>query len=78
MLAGAIESGDHGYDASDEALVEALHLLVLLCWYGGEPALWQPLLTFVDRLTPNRRSCCGCWCVPSPTRRVRVPPPCPG
>ncbi|MFF7369704.1 ATP-binding protein [Streptomyces tricolor] len=53
LLVGAIESGDHGYDASDEALVEALHLLVLLCWYGGEAALWQPLLTFMDRLTPE-------------------------
>ncbi|MFF5442118.1 ATP-binding protein [Streptomyces achromogenes] len=53
LLVGAVESGDHGYDASDEALVEALHLLVLLCWYGGEPALWQPLLAFVDRLTPE-------------------------
>ncbi|WP_381559925.1 AAA family ATPase [Streptomyces eurythermus] len=53
LLVGAIESGDHGYDASDEALVEALHLLVLLCWYGGEPARWQPLLTFTDRLTPE-------------------------
>ncbi|MFF9021223.1 ATP-binding protein [Streptomyces eurythermus] len=53
LLVGAIESGDHGYDASDESLVEALHLMVLLCWYGGEPALWQPLLTFMDRLTPE-------------------------
>ncbi|PSM42914.1 LuxR family transcriptional regulator [Streptomyces dioscori] len=53
LLVGAIEAGDHGYDASDGALVEALHTLVLLCWYGGDPKLWQPLLTFVDRLTPG-------------------------
>ncbi|MEU3526523.1 AAA family ATPase [Streptomyces sp. NPDC038707] len=53
LLVGAIEAGDHGYDACDEALVEALHLMVLLCWYCGEPARWQPLLTFVDRLTPE-------------------------
>ncbi|MFF0478854.1 helix-turn-helix transcriptional regulator [Streptomyces sp. NPDC004284] len=53
LLVGAIEDGDHGWDASDDALVEALHLLVLLCWYGGEPHLWQPLLTFVERLTPE-------------------------
>ncbi|MFG2134601.1 ATP-binding protein [Streptomyces sp. NPDC048751] len=53
LLVGAIEAGEHGYDASDDALVEALHLLVLLCWYRGEPELWQPLFTFVDRLTPE-------------------------
>ncbi|MGP4013883.1 ATP-binding protein [Streptomyces sp. 4N124] len=53
LLVGAIESGDHGYDASDDALIEALHVLVLLCWYGGDPKLWEPLLAFVDRLTPE-------------------------
>lgn len=53
LLVGAIETGQHGWDASDDALVEALHLLVLLCWYGGEPELWQPLFAFVDRLTPE-------------------------
>ncbi|GGM23089.1 LuxR family transcriptional regulator [Streptomyces fumigatiscleroticus] len=53
LLVGAIEAGQHGWDASDDALVEALHLLVLLCWYGGDPKLWQPLLAFVDRLTPE-------------------------
>ncbi|MGW1468233.1 ATP-binding protein [Streptomyces sp. NPDC002308] len=53
LLVGAIEAGGHGYDASDDALVEALHLLVLLCWYGGDPELWEPLRGFVDRLTPR-------------------------
>ncbi|MEV7074773.1 ATP-binding protein [Streptomyces sp. NPDC091972] len=53
LLVGAIESGGHGYDASDEGLVEALHVLVLLCWYGGDPKLWQPLLKYVERLTPE-------------------------
>ncbi|MFJ5035794.1 ATP-binding protein [Streptomyces sp. NPDC088560] len=53
LLVGAIEAGEHGYDASDSGLIEALHLVVLLCWYGGDPKLWEPLLTFVDRLTPE-------------------------
>ncbi|MGW5568125.1 LuxR C-terminal-related transcriptional regulator, partial [Streptomyces tendae] len=53
LLVGAIEAGNHGWDASDDALVEALHLLVLLCWYGGEPRLWQPLFRAMDRLTPE-------------------------
>ncbi|MFF4836322.1 helix-turn-helix transcriptional regulator [Streptomyces sp. NPDC001315] len=53
LLVGAIESGGHGYDASDDGLIEALHVLVLLCWYGGDPKLWEPLLAFVDRLVPE-------------------------
>ncbi|GAA3592809.1 LuxR family transcriptional regulator [Streptomyces osmaniensis] len=53
LLIGAVESGEHGYDASDDGLVEALHLLVLLCWYGGDPKLWEPLLRYVERLTPE-------------------------
>lgn len=52
LLVGAVEAGDHGYAASDAALVDALHTLVLLCCYGGDPELWRPLLDFVDRLTP--------------------------
>ncbi|MFJ3672541.1 ATP-binding protein [Streptomyces sp. NPDC090106] len=53
LLVGAIESGQHGFAASDDGLIEALHLLVLLCWYGGDPKLWQPLQSYVDRLTPE-------------------------
>ncbi|MFB7504059.1 helix-turn-helix transcriptional regulator [Streptomyces broussonetiae] len=53
LLVGAIEAGQHGYDACDPALIEALHLLVLLCWYGGDAKMWQPLTTFVNRLTPQ-------------------------
>ncbi|MFG2115801.1 ATP-binding protein [Streptomyces sp. NPDC048718] len=53
LLVGAIENGDHGYDASDDALIDALHSLVLLCWHGGEPRLWEPLLRAVDRLAPE-------------------------
>lgn len=53
LLVEAIEAGDHGYDASDSALVEALHTLVLLCSYGGDPQLWEPLFRAVDQLTPE-------------------------
>ncbi|MFJ4622389.1 AAA family ATPase [Streptomyces sp. NPDC088812] len=55
LLVGAIEAGaedGHRWDAADTALNEALHTLVLLCWYGGEVRLWQPLLDFLDRLVP--------------------------
>ncbi|WP_042394966.1 helix-turn-helix transcriptional regulator [Streptacidiphilus carbonis] len=53
LLVGAIESGGHGYDASDGALIEALHTLVLVCWYGGSPQLWEPLFRALQRLTPR-------------------------
>ncbi|MEY9934064.1 DNA-binding CsgD family transcriptional regulator [Catenulispora sp. GP43] len=41
--------------ASDEprdgfALAEALHTLLLLCWYGGRAELWKPLIRAVDHL----------------------------
>ncbi|PWI12927.1 LuxR family transcriptional regulator [Streptomyces sp. Act143] len=52
LLVGAIEAGAHGYDASDEALVEALFTLITLCWYSGDPQKWAPLFRALDRMTP--------------------------
>ncbi|MET7695926.1 AAA family ATPase [Streptomyces sp. NPDC005483] len=52
LLVGAIEAGGHGYDASDEALVEALFTLITLCWYSGDPEKWVPLFRALDRMTP--------------------------
>ncbi|WP_345127214.1 ATP-binding protein, partial [Streptomyces chiangmaiensis] len=42
LLAGAIAEGKHGYDATNVALTDALHLLLLLCFYGGSPEMWEP------------------------------------
>lgn len=53
LLTGAIEAGDHGWDAGDDALVEALFTLCTLCWYSGDPDKWQPLIQALDRLTPE-------------------------
>ncbi|WP_046731575.1 helix-turn-helix transcriptional regulator [Streptomyces humi] len=52
LLVGAIEEGDHGYDAGDPALVDALHFLLLLCNYGAREELWQPYYRAVARLRP--------------------------
>lgn len=52
LLVGAIESAGHGWDASDDALVEALFTLTTLCWYSGDPHKWRPLFRALDRLTP--------------------------
>ncbi|HEV7677973.1 MAG TPA: BREX system ATP-binding domain-containing protein [Candidatus Dormibacteraeota bacterium] len=53
LLVGAIETGAHGYDAGDEDLVEALHNLLLLCWFGGRPELWEPFYAALARLQPG-------------------------
>ncbi|MGW4488948.1 AAA family ATPase [Amycolatopsis sp. NPDC004368] len=53
LLAGAVESGVHRYDAHDGAIIEALHLLLLLCFFSGRAELWDPLYAAVRRLRPE-------------------------
>ncbi|MEV8631272.1 AAA family ATPase [Streptosporangium sp. NPDC051023] len=53
LLAGAIETGDHGYRADNPALVEALHTLMLLSWYGSAPDYWAPFDRVLRRLRPR-------------------------
>lgn len=52
LLVGAIEEGDHGFDAEDPALIDALHFLLLLCNYGAREELWAPFYAAVSRLRP--------------------------
>ncbi|MFE2040231.1 LuxR C-terminal-related transcriptional regulator [Streptomyces sp. NPDC059477] len=59
LLVECIRSGGdghapgHGYDATDRALIDALHLLLLLCAYGGRAELWSPFDDLVGRLRPG-------------------------
>nr|WP_307820216.1 AAA family ATPase [Streptomyces sp. MC1] len=53
LLAGAIAEGKHGYDATNVALIDALHLLLLLCFYGGSPEMWEPLHAALNQLRPE-------------------------
>ncbi|PZG24133.1 LuxR family transcriptional regulator [Micromonospora craterilacus] len=53
LLVGAIETGDHGYRAEDPALIEAMHTLLLLCWYGSAPEYWEPFYQALGRLQPQ-------------------------
>ncbi|MEU0568749.1 AAA family ATPase [Nonomuraea sp. NPDC005983] len=53
LLAGAIETADHGYHAEDPALIEAMHTLMLLCWYGSAPEYWEPFDRALRRLEPR-------------------------
>ncbi|WP_432974999.1 AAA family ATPase [Dactylosporangium sp. CA-233914] len=53
LLVGAIQTGEHGYRAEDPALIEAMHTLLLLCWYGSAPAYWEPFHEALGRLRPQ-------------------------
>jgi DNA-binding CsgD family transcriptional regulator len=53
LLVGAIESGEHRDDAGDRALVDALHLLLLVCFHSGRQELWRPFHEAVRRLRPG-------------------------
>jgi hypothetical protein len=40
LLTGAIATRAGRYDANDSALIEALHMLCTVCFFGGRPELW--------------------------------------
>ncbi|OKI54688.1 AAA family ATPase [Micromonospora sp. CB01531] len=52
LLVRAIEAAGPTYDATDTALVDALHTLQLVCWWGGRADLWAPFIDAVARLEP--------------------------
>lgn len=51
LLAGAIEMLADPFNPEDGTLVEALHSLLRLCFYGGGPELWEPFDRAVRKLT---------------------------
>jgi DNA-binding CsgD family transcriptional regulator len=53
LLVGAIEAQAERHNASDSMLVEALHTLLLVCFFGGRPELWEPFHAAVARLMPH-------------------------
>ncbi|GGJ28724.1 ATP-binding protein [Streptomyces brasiliensis] len=53
LLLEAIEKGDHDYRASRTDLVEALHTLLMICWFAGREDFWPPLYAAIDRLQPQ-------------------------
>jgi DNA-binding CsgD family transcriptional regulator len=48
LLVGAIEGGNHGYDATDAALVNAMWGLAMVSWLGGRAELWEPFLAMMQ------------------------------
>jgi DNA-binding NarL/FixJ family response regulator len=53
LLAGAIETGDHGWRSDDPALDEALHTLLLLSWYAGDADHWAVFHRVLARVSPR-------------------------
>lgn len=52
LLAAAVEAGDHGYDAGDSTLIEAMWTLLMVCWFSGSPESWVPFHAALARLRP--------------------------
>ncbi|MER6066307.1 AAA family ATPase [Streptomyces sp. NPDC001792] len=53
LVVSAIENGDHGYDAANTDLTDALYTLLLICWWAGREEFWAPLFDAIDRLVPG-------------------------
>ena len=53
LLAGAIETYADPSDASDEVLIEAIHNLFEICYFGGRAELYEPFDRALARLNPG-------------------------
>ncbi|MFD9368494.1 AAA family ATPase [Streptomyces sp. NPDC060020] len=42
LLSGAVSLRPEPYDPQDATLTEALHTLLMVCFFGGRPELWDP------------------------------------
>jgi DNA-binding CsgD family transcriptional regulator len=52
LLVNAIEMRRGPFQADNEILVETLHTLLVICYFGGRPELWGPFDTAMARLEP--------------------------
>lgn len=50
LLACAIHSTEHGWDAGNRGLIEAVSVLALLSYLGGQPEPWDSVYHALDRL----------------------------
>ena len=53
LLAGALAAHSGTLDAADEDVVGVLRSLLLVCWTGGRPELWNDFHAATDRLHPR-------------------------
>jgi DNA-binding CsgD family transcriptional regulator len=52
LLVDALRSQPAPWDARDKAIAEILHMLALVCWFGGDAGLWKSYREVVSRLAP--------------------------
>ena len=69
ILVGAIEAARPETPPA-LALIEALNLLCLVCFFGGRQELWPPVDAAINRLGPRRRHRWNCSVASSVTRRM--------
>ncbi|WP_093606316.1 AAA family ATPase [Lentzea waywayandensis] len=53
VLSGAIDAIADPGDARNMGLIEALHCLAMVCFFGGRAELWEPFHAAVARLEPE-------------------------
>ncbi|MFI7063772.1 AAA family ATPase [Kribbella sp. NPDC050124] len=53
LLVDAINDLDDPGDAHNKVLIEALYTLLMICFFGGRPALWPPYEAAIARLEPR-------------------------
>ncbi|MFD5467001.1 AAA family ATPase [Kitasatospora sp. NPDC127059] len=55
LLTSAVETsaGTHRYRADDKALVDALHVLAVICFFGAHEDLWRSYHRALELLTPE-------------------------
>jgi len=52
LLLNALRAQPAPWDRPDQVVVEALHTLALVCWFGGTAELWKPYREVVSQLIP--------------------------
>jgi DNA-binding CsgD family transcriptional regulator len=53
LMVGAIETLADPGDAHNKVLIEGLYTLLLVCFFGGRPELWEPFDASIGRLRPR-------------------------
>ena len=53
LMIGSIETLEDSGDAHNKVLIEGLYTLLLVCFFGGRPDLWEPFDAAIGRLRPR-------------------------
>jgi DNA-binding CsgD family transcriptional regulator/DNA polymerase III delta prime subunit len=72
LLVRAIDALDDPTDAHNKVLVEVLHTLLMICYFGGRPELWESFHAKLGWLTPRppERIALAGECLADPVHRA--------